>query len=167
MFRYRLKRAKFISHFVNLSLPGFYDSASPAQAQLLNVNQLVSSIKVSDDLGNLLLNPTNARHDVIVQLNGPLSLTLRTLIAFIGGQITAEFGNFNMIVVRLPATSLSQLLTLPGIMYVSPDRPTAMMGHVTMTTGADAARTGSPLGAGTGWQRRRNRHSGFRYLRHS
>lgn len=143
MVRFRLKRAKLMSHFVVLAILAFTTPLPRAQAQLLNLNQLVSSVKVSDDLSSLLLNPSSARQDVIVQLNGPLTLTLRTLIALIGGQITAEFANFDMIAVRLPATSLSQLLTLPGILYVSPDRPTAVMGHVTTTTGADAARTGS------------------------
>ncbi|MFZ0750728.1 MAG: S8 family serine peptidase, partial [Pyrinomonadaceae bacterium] len=145
MVRFRLKRARLISHFVILATLAFTTPLPRAQAQLLNLNQIVSSVKVSGDLSNLLLNPSSARHDVIIQLNGPLSLTLRTLIALIGGQITAEFGNFDMIAVRLPATSLTQLLNLPGILYVSPDRPTATMGHVTTTTGADAARTGLPL----------------------
>jgi len=125
---------------------------APAQGQSLNLNQILQNttqvVRVSEDLSDLLLHPSSGRVSVIVQLNGPLSLTLKILIGALGGEVTDNFENFDAIAVNLPATSLLQLINLPGITYVSPDRPTVTMGHLSATTGADAVRNPSLLSSG-------------------
>jgi len=148
---FQFKYARLVSYAAIFTLVLF--SAVPrTSGQLLNLSQPLATVtqlvKVSTDLSGLLVSPTSARVKVIVQLNGPLTFTLKTLILAIGGQITDTYENFDTIAVNLPASSLLQLLTLPGVTYVSPDRAVAMMGHLSATTGADAARNASLLSPG-------------------
>jgi serine protease AprX len=152
MRRFQLKCARLVSYSLIFALLLFTTALPQAQAQTLNLTQTLSSTiqlaKVSEDLSSLLLNPVGTRVTVIVQLNGPISLTLKALILAIGGQITDTFENFDTIAVNLPATSLMQLITLPGVTYVSADRAVTMMGHVSTTTGAEATRNASLLSPG-------------------
>ena len=57
-----------------------------------------------------------------------------------------RFGSFKATAVELPADALAALAELPGVKYISKDRPTRMLGHVSLTTGADAVRTQSNSG---------------------
>src|SRR5262245_14869592 len=112
--RFQFKCGRFISFSIIFTLLIFTSAQPQAQGQSLSVlSNTPRLVPVSDDLIGLLHNPTNARVNVIVQLNGPLSLTVRTLITAIGGQITDTFDNFDMIAVNLPQTSLLQLIALP------------------------------------------------------
>lgn len=152
MSSFPLSCARFTSLSVVFALLLCLPAPRSTQAQLLNLSQPLATtiplIKVADDLTTLLQNPSSGRANLIVQLNGPLSLTLKTLILALGGQITATYENFDMIAVNLPAASLLQLLALPGVAFVSPDRTVVMMGHVSATTGADAVRIPSASGSG-------------------
>src|SRR5437867_2115560 len=149
---FRGKRSRLLSLSVIYGLLALTLPIPPARSQSLNLNQLLQNttqlVRVSDDLNDLLLHPSSGRVNVIVQLNGPLSLTLKTLILALGGEITDTFDSFDSIAVNLPVASLLQLVNLPGITYVSPDRPVVMMGHLSSTTGADAVRTPSMLTSG-------------------
>src|SRR5882672_5034168 len=145
--------SRFLSLTVVLTMLPFATFSARVNAQSLNLNQTVQNtsqfLRVSGDLLELVLHPTNgAKAKVIVQLNGPLTLTLRSLILVLGGEITDSFDNFNALAVTLPELSLLQLVALPGVTYVSPDRPTALLGHLSSTTGADSVRSGSLLAPG-------------------
>jgi serine protease AprX len=151
MRRFQLSFARVISWSVVFALL-LFTTIPRGQSQSLNLSQTLSNtlevVKISNDLTDLLQNSPSGRVDVIVQLDGPLSLLLKILIQAIGGQVTATFENFDTIAVNLPAISLLQLLTLPGITYVSPNRTIATTGHVSATTGADAVRSAALLSPG-------------------
>ena len=56
-----------------------------------------------------------------------------------GGQITKNYKNFNARAVSLPASAVNALASRSDIGYVALDRDLKKLGHVTLTTGADAA----------------------------
>ncbi|MGI8735539.1 MAG: hypothetical protein ACR2LM_19815 [Pyrinomonadaceae bacterium] len=115
---------------------------------LLNLNlgqttQTVSQLgKVSSDLLNQVLGAAlGARVNVIVQSNGPWSPLLDTVIALSGGQITSSYSNLNLKAVNLPASSVLALALNNQIDFISPDRTVRLLGHLSTTTGANAAAT--------------------------
>ena len=57
-----------------------------------------------------------------------------------------RFSRFNVASVELPAEALDALAELPEVRYISKDRTTRLLGHVSLTTGADAVRTQSNSG---------------------
>jgi serine protease AprX len=146
----RKRSSKLLSISIALILVYLSMPLAPAKGQLLNqtLQTVTQLVKVSDDLSNLLAQPSSGKVNLIVQLNGPLNFTLKLLITTLGGEVTENFDSLDVIAVKLPAGSLLQLLNLPGIAYVSPDRQVMMLGHLSSTTGADAARDSSPLNSG-------------------
>jgi len=147
-----------ISHVLVLVLLNFSTFLPAVAGRQLNPlptpTDNLQLLKTSDDLLTPLLQPKTGKNTkLIVQLNGPLSLTLQTLISVLGGTITATFNNLDAFAVTIPETSLLQLSLLSNITYMSLDRPVALMGHISTTSGAEAVRTSGPLGStldGTG-----------------
>ncbi len=126
-----------------LSLSADFPIIRNAEAQSWNLNQVGSqSVKLSSDLIDQALHPTAGKKvSVIVQLAGPLSLILKSSILLLGGQITDSYTNLDALAVTLPENSLLQLIALPGVTYVSFDRPVVLLGHLSLTSGADSVRT--------------------------
>ena len=52
-----------------------------------------------------------------------------------------RFNRFGAAAVELPTAALTALADSAEVRYVSPDRPTRALGHVSLTTGADAVRS--------------------------
>ncbi len=141
--------ARWTAIAVVCSLLAASTGATRTNAQsLLNLNlgqttQDVSQlVKVSADLLNQVLNAAlGSRVNVIIQSNGPWNPLLDTVIALSGGQITSSYNNLNLKAVNLPASSVLILALNSQIDLISPDRPVRLLGHVSTTTGANAAAT--------------------------
>src|SRR5688500_13778843 len=94
--------------------------------------------KVSPELHGK--NASGARVRVILQLDGKPSGQLNALLNRNGVHVRAAFRNFNAQLVELPENLVEQLAAFPEVNYVSVDRETQPLGHVSLTTGTDAAR---------------------------
>src|ERR1043165_2361587 len=88
------------------------------------------------------------RVGVIVQTQGALSAGLEEFITQQGGRVSSRFSRFNAPAVELPADVVSSLADSPEVRYISNDRPARLLGHVSLTTGADAVRSQSGAGGG-------------------
>src|SRR5258708_11129959 len=86
---------------------------------------------------------------VILQFNGPASAGLVALLSRNGVHVRKHFNNFNSHMVELPASVVEELASFPEVRCVSLDAEVKSFGHVSLTTGADAARANSG-GTGTG-----------------
>src|SRR5712691_8076715 len=85
---------------------------------------------------------------VILQFNGPPSEPLNALLRRNGVHVKRHFQNFNSKAVELPASVVDELAAFDEVRCVSLDAEVKSFGHVSLTTGADAARSSS--GSGTG-----------------
>src|SRR5205085_4605819 len=77
---------------------------------------------------------------VILQLNDKPSGPLNALLNRNGVHVRATFSNFNAQAVELPESVVDELASFSEVTYVSVDRATQSLGHVSLTTGADAVR---------------------------
>src|SRR3954464_14535942 len=82
---------------------------------------------------------------VILQINGTASLQLLTFLRSNGVQVRKSFANFNSHMVELPLAAVDQLAAFPEVQTVSIDDEVKPFGHVSLTTGADAARANNGL----------------------
>ena len=132
--------------------------AGVARAQLLGgltqtltqtTGTLVSPpVKVSPDLlGLVRLAQPGERVRVVLQADNPVSLALATLLFTLDARTTRTYRNLNMRAVELPAVNVLTLAASSLVSFVSPDREVRLLGHLSHTTGADAARAAS-AGAG-------------------
>ncbi|HEX7956875.1 MAG TPA: S8 family peptidase, partial [Pyrinomonadaceae bacterium] len=85
----------------------------------------------------------------IVQTEGECGSLLEQFISARGGRVLRRYGGFKSAAVELPAVALAALAALPEVRYISKDRPTLRLGHVSLTTGADAVRTQPASGGGS------------------
>ncbi|MDT5261216.1 MAG: serine protease AprX, partial [Acidobacteriota bacterium] len=76
---------------------------------------------------------------VILQLNGKMSGGLNSLLNRNGVHVRKELQNLGMTVVELPPDAVEELGSFDEVSYVSLDQQTEVLGHVTRTTGIDAA----------------------------
>lgn len=92
------------------------------------------------------------RVDVIVQSAASWDGSLDKVIKENGGNVKRIYKTLNARAVKLPASAVASLAKRNDVSYISPDRSVEKLGHVTLTTGADAARTmgGSTAYDGTG-----------------
>src|SRR5438067_10369390 len=88
---------------------------------------------------------------VILQLSDKPSGELNALLNRNGVHIRAHFKNFNSYAIELPASVVAELSDFDEVAYISSDRATQSLGHVSLTTGADAVRqqTSTSLLGGT------------------
>ena len=95
--------------------------------------------KVSLDLRALARREkAGARVKVIIQSKDVPGESLDSLLLAHGGHISRRLQNFNSSVAELPARAVEALANRKEIRFVSLDRETLPLGHVSMTTGADA-----------------------------
>jgi hypothetical protein len=93
---------------------------------------------------------------VILQLRAPMSSDLNSLLNSNGVHIRKTFNNLGAHLVEMPASLMDTVAGFSEVAYVSLDRPTQSMGHLSATTGADVVRTTSGInvngvdGAGIG-----------------
>src|ERR1044071_1575084 len=73
----------------------------------------------------------------IVQTKGESAAWLDEFLTTHGGRLLRRFSRFKASAVELPADALLVLAEMPDVRYVSKDRQTRRLGHVSLTTGAD------------------------------
>src|SRR5438874_11525480 len=124
-----------------LSLSGGIMVGDRAKAQLLG-----KPAKASSDLlkkAHSLSNTDTVK--VIVQLGAPMSSSLNSLLNSNGVHIRKTLQNLGAHAVDMPASIVDTVAAYPEVSFVSLDRPTQSMGHLSATTGADAVRTTSGI----------------------
>src|SRR2546421_4618259 len=77
---------------------------------------------------------------VIMQLSGKMSGQLNALLSRNDVHVKSAFKNFNAQAIEMPASIVDQVAAFDEVSYISVDRETTAMGHVSLTTGADAVR---------------------------
>jgi 6-phosphofructokinase len=139
----RVKRSRFITWLALAALLVAGSSGimitDHAQAQSL----LQPGDKVSSDLKQK--SASGVKVNVIIQPNGAWSSGLSSAIKSSSGTVKKQFTNFKARVAELPAAAISALANRTDVQYISLDRSVKTMGHVSLTTGADAARASSAL----------------------
>src|SRR6266478_6277012 len=105
--------------------------------------------KVSPDLHTKVRRSQNSHNDedvkVILQLNGPASAPLATLLGNGRLHVRKQFNNLQAHMVELPLSVVEQLAAFPEVQSVSFDAPVQSFGHVSLTTGAAAIRSNNGL----------------------
>src|ERR1044071_2654139 len=81
-----------------------------------------------------------AQIPVIVQLNDKANSSFESEVARKSGQLKATLREFNTRVIDLPAKAVDDLAARTDVDFISLDRQNISFGHVTTTTGAEAAR---------------------------
>ena len=120
---------------VTCLLPGTFIGRR-ASAQLVTKRRRVSS-----DLSAKAHSLTNNdKVKVIVQLRAPMSGSLNSLLNSNGVHVRKVFHNLGAQEVELPASIVDTVAAYDEVSFVSFDRPTQSMGHLSATTGADAVR---------------------------
>ena len=107
--------------------------------------------KVSADLRQKL--SLAGKVDVVIKSAGAWSRTLDDAVKSNGGAVTKTFANFPLRAASMPAAAVEALAARPDVDYVALDREVKLLGHVSLTSGADAARAAanySPTYDGTG-----------------
>src|SRR2546423_401796 len=154
----RKKRSPFASWITSCALlislcAGVTDRNAKAQSDHKTKAQTSDGArgkKVSTDLRDLV---SGARYGdenvrVILQTKGEPGANLQALLRREGVKVHANFRNLNTRVVELPAGMVDELAADGDVTYVSPDRDVKTLGHVSVTTGADAVRASGPGGGG-------------------
>src|SRR2546425_7289627 len=78
---------------------------------------------------------------VILQLRGKMSGQLNALLSRTDIHVKSSFKNFNAQAIEMPASTVDEIAAFDEVSYISEDRETMAMGHLSLTTGADAVRT--------------------------
>jgi subtilisin family serine protease len=112
-----------------LSWPG----ATPARAQSMSAEKE----KVSADLKQKLSGGNKL--NILIKAAASWETTLDNAVKANGGAITKSYANFNVRAASLPASAVSALAGRSDVEYVSLDREVKLLGHVSLTSGADAA----------------------------
>jgi len=107
--------------------------------------------KLSPDLRDLVINKSQSTVKVVIQFNtSRLSKTLRDLLEK-QTLVTNRLKNLNHWVVETRTSMLSKISAFPEVTYVSTDRETKQLGHLSLTTGTDEIR--QTLGTNAGGTR--------------
>ena len=77
---------------------------------------------------------------VILQLKAPMSSQLRALLNSSGGRVKSNFKNLNAQSLEIPANILDIVAAFDEVLFISPNRETGSLGHLSATTGADMLR---------------------------
>jgi serine protease AprX len=107
-----------------------------------SIENLNKATKASSDL--LAQAAASQKQDtlkVILQLKAPMSGALKALLNQKGVRTKANFKNLNAQSLEIPAGILESVAAFDEVFFISSDRQTASLGHLSETTGADAVRT--------------------------
>src|SRR5215212_3146421 len=98
--------------------------------------------KISSDLRELVSGAHSGDELVRIILQGREDTggNLRSLLQRNGVKVRGHFNNLDTRVVEVPASMIDELAADPDVSYLSPDREVQSFGHVSATTGTDAAR---------------------------
>ena len=108
--------------------------APPAVAQSLAAGRQ----KVSADLRQKLTQ--TGKVNVVIKSAGAWGKTLDDAVKNNNGAVTRSFTNFPLRAVSLPAAAVEAFAARSDVDYVALDREVKLLGHVSLTSGADAAR---------------------------
>ncbi len=138
-----------------VTLTGGIMVGDKAQAQPLAQSKPSASghDKVSSDLREKVKGAKGSeRVNVIIEPAGEWSDSLNYTVSGNNGKVSKSFKNFKSRSISLPPAAVEALANNPEVAYVSLDRDVKVLGHVSLTTGADAARNsgGSTTYDGTG-----------------
>src|SRR3989441_3101886 len=138
--RAKIKRAHVVASLtclsLVLSLSGGIMVGERARAQSLAKRKLSSDLSAK---AHSLTNTDTVK--VIVQLQAPMSSSLNSLLNSNGVHVRKALQTLNVQAVDMPASIVDTVASFDEVSYVSYDRPTQSMGHLSATTGADAVRT--------------------------
>src|ERR1700759_4835599 len=96
--------------------------------------------KIANDLHNQVSNTLPfARVRVIVQPTSSWGNSLDTTLKGEGASVKGPFKNFTARSVEMNAGDVEALASRDDVAYVTPDRQVKLLGHVTLTSGTDAA----------------------------
>jgi subtilisin family serine protease len=127
-----LALALFVAVLV-ASLPPFCALPAAAQTSLTGKDKVAADVKQKVAKGE--------RVEAIVRSSGTWSTTLSDAVMSDGGSVTRTFTNLkDMRVVSLPAAAVANLAKRSDVDYIALDREVKKLGHVSLTSGADAAR---------------------------
>jgi serine protease AprX len=107
--------------------------------------------KISADLKQKLNG--GGKINVVIKAAGSWGKTLDDAVKNNNGSITKTYSNFALRAASLPVAAVNALAARSDVDYVALDRDVELLGHVTLTTGADAARAmadNSPVYDGSG-----------------
>ncbi len=92
------------------------------------------------------------RINVIIEPAASWSNSLNYTVTGNGGKVSKTFKNFKSRSISLPPAAVEALANNPEVAYVALDRDVKLLGHISLTTGADAGRSvgGSTPYDGTG-----------------
>src|SRR4028119_730240 len=97
--------------------------------------------KIAGDLREKIGKAKNGENiKVIIQPSGDWNQSLDSDINYHNGRTTRKYTNFKARALTLPAPAVQALADRLDVEYISLDREVKQLGHVTLTTGADAAR---------------------------
>ena len=96
-----------------------------------------SKVKISSDLKQKLSG--TSKLNVIIRSAGPWSSTLTNAVTGNGGTVSRSYTNFNLKMVNLPPAAVTNLASRSDVDYVTLDRSVKKLGHVSLTSGTDAA----------------------------
>src|SRR3989441_7194483 len=143
--RARIKRAHIVASLTCLSLV-LTLSGGIMVSEHATVQSLGKPAKVSSDLSVKAHGLTNSDTvTVIVQLQAPMSSSLNSLLNSNGVHVRKTFQTMGAHAVEMPASIVDTVAAFDEVSFVSFDRPTQSMGHLSATTGADAVRNTSGI----------------------
>jgi serine protease AprX len=122
-----------------------WGGATPAGAQS------AAKDKVSADLRQKL--SAGGKVNVVITAAGAWNATLDNAVKSGNGAVTKSYAGFPVRAASLPAAAVEALAARADVGYVAYDRDVELLGHVSLTSGADAARVMgnySPVYDGTG-----------------
>ncbi|HEY0101037.1 MAG TPA: S8 family serine peptidase, partial [Pyrinomonadaceae bacterium] len=139
--------ALIISHSAGMT--GRTASAQSNRASHAHASSGAQGKKVSSDLREQLSKARSGDElvRVVLQDTGETGGNLSSLLRRNGARVDRHFRNLDTRVVEVPVSMIDELAADPDVSYLSPDREVRSSGHVSATTGADAARPASLLGA--------------------
>jgi len=115
--------------------------AAASQAPATETEKVAADVKEKAARGE--------RVEAVVQSAGEWTTALSGAVAAGGGSVTRSFASLKSVrVLSLPAAAVWALARRGDVEYISLDREVRGLGHVTLTTGADAARA---VGAAAGY----------------
>lgn len=114
----------------------------PSGAASANAGRQSKKDKVAGDLRDRIGKSRNGEQvKVILQPNGVWSQSLDSDINYHNGNTARKYANFNARALTIPASAVQALANRPDVAFISLDREVKQLGHLTSTTGTDAART--------------------------
>src|SRR5829696_934911 len=110
-----------------------WTGATTVSAQVLNGRD-----KVSADLRQKL--GQTGKVNVVIKSAGAWNKAIDDAVKSNGGAVTKTFANFPLRAASLPASAVEAFAARSDVAYVALDREVKLLGHVSLTSGADAAR---------------------------